>query len=129
MLGADDEVRIERLGRARVGPLPGELVQEPGVRSRSGSGSTGSLPERSRAKAASADGENAVRARACSTVGGQGRSCVAPQADTAVRSASIGLAAEGSARRTSMTAFGTGAVGSRWDGSQSPVHSRWAIEA
>ena len=110
----------------RVGPLAGELVQEPRDRSSDGSGSIGSLPARSRAKAASADGENAVSARACSTVGGHGRSCVAPHADTAVRSASIGLASAGSARRTVEDRGRDGPVGSRWRGSHSPVHSRLA---
>ena len=91
-----------------------------------GSGWTGSWPARSRAKAASADGAKAVKARACSTVGGQGRSWVAPQADTAVRSASIGLVELGRARRTARTSVGTWAVGSRWLGSQPSVHSRFA---
>ena len=60
-------------------------------------------------------------------VGGHGRSCVAPQAETAVRSASIGLVVGGSARRTVMTAGGIGPVGSRWVGSHSPVHSRFVM--
>ena len=84
------------------------------------------MPARSRANAASADGENEVSARACSTVGGHGRSCVAPQAETAVRSASIGLVVAGRARRTVRTGPGTGAVGRRCVGSHSPVQSRFA---
>ena len=79
-----------------------------------------------RAKAASAEGDVAVRVRASSTVGGQSASGVAPHAETAVRSASIGLAWRGRARSTVMTASGTGAVGSRYAGSQSPVQSRFA---
>ena len=97
------------------------------MRSSDGSGSTGSLPARSRANAASALGEKAVSARACSIVGGQGRSCVAPHAETAVRSASIGLVEAGSARSTVMTAGGIGPVASRCPGSHSPVHRRLAI--
>ena len=45
-----------------------------------------------RANAASAEGENAVSARACSAVGGQVGLVTAPQTETAVRSASIGWA-------------------------------------
>ena len=89
----------------------------------------GWFPDRSRAKAASADGENAVNARACSTVGGHGRSWVEPHADTAVRSASIGLAFDGRARMTSITGGGTAPVGRRWDASHSPVQSRFATAA
>jgi hypothetical protein len=79
-----------------------------------------------RAKAASADGENEVRARACSAVGGHGSCWVAPQAETAVRSASIGLAVRGNARSVVITASGTGVVARRWDGTQSPVQRRLA---
>ena len=52
--------------------------------------------------------------RACSTVGGQSRVWVAPHAETAVRSASMGLAWRGTARSTVITVSGTGAVGSRY---------------
>ena len=38
----------------------------------------------------------------------------------------IGLVVAGRARRRVMTAGGMGPVGSRWAGSQSPVHSRFA---
>ena len=113
--------------RARIRPRAGELVQEAlDEVERRDPARSGSLPARSRANAASADGENEVSARACSIVGGQGRSWVAPQAETAVRSASIGLVEAGSARRTVITAGGIGAVGSRCFGSHSPVHSRLA---
>src|SRR6186997_2444300 len=108
------------------GRSPLSWYRNPSTRSSEGSGSIGSLPARSRANAAKADGENEVSARACSIVGGHGRSWVVPQAETAVRSASIGLVDAGIARRTVITAGGTGAVGSRWLGSQSPVHSRFA---
>ena len=64
--------------------------------------------------------------RAWSTVGGQVGFWTAPQAETAVRSASIGLVVGGRARRTVMTSGGTGAVASRAAGSHSPVHSRFA---
>ena len=113
MLGADDEVRIERPGRARRrAGSPVSWYRKPATRSSDGSGSIGSWPARSRANAASADGEKAVSARACSTVGGHGRSCVAPQAETAVRSASIGLVVGGQRpQRRSSPAAGTGAVG------------------
>ncbi len=87
----------------------------------------GSWPARRRANAASALGENAVRAVACSMVGGQGRSLVAPQAEMAVRSASIGLVAVGSARRTVITVGGMTAVGRWWVGSHSPDQSRFAM--
>ena len=54
------------------------------------------MPWRIRANAARADGEKAVRARACSTVGGYVTPSVAPHDETAVRSASIGFAVRGS---------------------------------
>jgi len=62
---------------------------------------------------ASVGGEKEVSAVACSIVGGQGRSWVVPQAETAVRRASIGLVAVGSARSTVITGGGIGAVGRR----------------
>ena len=91
-----------------------------------GSGSTGSRPWRIRANAASIDGDAEVSARACSTVGGHDRFETAPQVDTAVRKASIGLVVGGSVRRTVRTSGGTGPVVIRCAGSQSPVHSRLA---
>ena len=109
MLRADDEVGVERPGGPGVRPRAVELVEEALDQvERRDPGSIGSCPARSRANAASADGENEVSARACSMVGGHGRSCVAPHAETAVRSASIGLVVGGSARRTVMTAGGIG---------------------
>ena len=93
------------------------------------SGATGSRPLRSRPNAASADGENAVSARACSGVGGQTSFWVAPQTETAVRSASIGPASRGSSRSAVRTAGGTGAGGSVASGCHSPVHSRSATWA
>ena len=93
------------------------------------SGSTGSRPLRSRPNAARADGEKAVRARACSGVGGQVSFWVAPQTDTAVRRASMGPASRGSSRRAVRTAGGTGAGGSVAPGCHSPVQSRSATWA
>ena len=110
------------------GRKPVSWYRKPGTRSRDGSGSTGSWPERSLANAASADGAKAVKARACSTVGGHGRSWVAPQAETAVRSACVhglwpswvGLGAPSGLLRERVRSGGDGS------GSQSPVHSRFA---
>ena len=93
VLRADDEVGVQGAGVAGIRPLAGELVEEPlDEVERRDRARSGSRPWRSRANAASTDGEIAVRARACSTVGGQSSFCVAPHAETAVRSASIGLA-------------------------------------
>ena len=61
---------------------PVSCWRKPPARSRHVSGSTGSRPCRRRPKAASADGENAVSARACSGVGGQASFCAgAPDRD------------------------------------------------
>ena len=123
MLGADDEVGIQRPRRGGVRAVAGELVQEAGREAEAGSGSTGSLPGRRRANAASADGETAVSARACSAVGGQTRCCVAPHAETAVRRASIGLARRRAARAgPSAPRSGSGPAGELRAG-HSPVQS------
>ena len=72
MLGADDEVGVEGAGRGRIrGRSPVSCCRKPPARSSDGSGSTGSRPWRRRPNAASAEGEKAVSARACSAVGGQ----------------------------------------------------------
>ena len=85
-----------------VRPLAGELVQEARRRGRAtGRARSGPCPARSRAKAASADGENAVSARACSTVGGQGErpgSRPTPRPRCAARPSA--WSSVGSARRT-----------------------------
>ncbi len=67
--------------------------------------------------------------RACSAVAGQGGLCSAPHTETAVRSASIGLAVGGSARRAASTPSETGSQGSRAPGSHSPVQSSSATAA
>ena len=70
-----------------------------------------------------------MSAWACSGVGGQAGSLTAPQTETAVRSASIGRASLGSARRAVITASGTGWQGSFASGFHSPVQSSSAIAA
>ena len=114
-LRPDDEVGVERA--CGPGIRAGQRSAGKGSPRRgraTGRDRSARPPARSRAKAASAEGENDVSARACSIVGGQGRSWVAPHAETAVRRASIGFVVAGSARRTARTAGGIGAVGSRW---------------
>jgi hypothetical protein len=103
--------------------------RKPETMSSFGSGSIGSRSSRRRMKAARADGENSVSARAWIAVGGQSSTCVAPQTETAVRRASIGFAVRGSARSVEMTADGTRPVVSRAFGSHSPVQRRFATDA
>ena len=115
VLRADDEVGVERPGGAGIGRARRSAGRgSPGTRSRSGFGSIGSRPWRSRANAASADGENAVRARACS---GRRRPVERPASRPTPRPRSGGRPwawrSFGSARRAVITAAGTGAVG-RW---------------
>ena len=70
-----------------------------------------------------------MSARACISVGGQSSTWVAPHTETAVRSASIGLAVRGNARRADITADGMRPVVMRAFGSQVPVQSRFATAA
>ena len=127
VLGADDEVGVEGPGGGRIRALAVELLEEPGgeverrCRARPARG-----PARSRPNAASADGENAVRARACSGVGGQASFWAAPQTETAVRRASIGLGVAGQLAERGEDGAGTRRRWSSASGCHSPVQSRSA---